>query len=459
MRILVLAFVILFIQQGMSQKNVILNWGPYHEKPRTIPKLFSLGNDFTNPNNFLTLSDEGKIEIFNKSGSVSREIEIIKTSKSEQILSGFRIPDKAYIFTKTSKNEVLAYKINLGKYELRDPRVISEFYEGEIKHVISEDSSKIAFYNLPDNKEKVMKVRIVDSLLKRVHELDIPFAEEQLSIQEALLSNSGTFSIPCIKPDGYIILSISRGSRDINKTEYKYDDDKALPPVFTIKGKRTYAAICYNKSNYEQNCLERITFVEYSDGKQTRKKEIILEKCMENHYPIRLIAKNNDEIVLINELFLTKENYSNNQVFYGSFTLMNFSFSKGGFTWEKSIFKNHYYITSTENIASPHSDDYKRITGHKFFNTNGKFYFLYNDNCSNCMNNGKNPMSLSAFTRSCLHLVSVDKKTGAVNRHYYAGKINDKYLTNINNCILVNEKFVIVESMTSRIRNGVLQLN
>lgn len=75
------------------------------------------------------------------------------------------------------------------------------------------------------------------------------------------------------------------------------------------------------------------------------------------------------------------------------------------------------------------------------------------------MNNGKSPMSQSAFDKSCLNLVSVDTKTGEFNRHYYAGRLNEKYLTNLRNCVLVDEKFVIVEALTSRIRNGVLQLN
>lgn len=458
MKQLCFLFFVIISTTAIAQKNIVLTWGAFQPKPKIHTQLFPLGSDFQDASNALFFTSDGHLQIYSKGNILTDDEELIKLGKNDLVLNTLRIPKRAYIFTST-ENQIYAHQVRETKFELKEPKLITELEDGEKIIVKSNDLSKILFYNKADNKEKIVKLKIVDSTLMKQNEVTITAPSEYLEQIPAIVSNDGTSYFPFILKNGFTAICVSPDGKSKKTISHTFDDAKALFPVFATDENSLFVAVGYNKSNFEKECLEKIVFMEFSGvASKLQEKMVTLEKCLDNQMPIELYIKNRNELILVNEQFATLKKSSNNQVTYGSFILQNFNFKTGTITWQTEVFKNHYYVTTPDNVASAKSEDYARLTGHKIITFNNTLYILFNDNCSNCMNNGRGLMSQSALTKSCLNLVSVSYD-GSINRHYYAGKINEKYLTNLNNCFQINGEDVFLQSEAGGLRIGRLKLN
>lgn len=462
MKLLSLTFLLVFSITVFAQKNLDVQWGNWGLDAPEYANYTSLGKSYEDETGFLLINDDAVLEYYDKDLDKRSSTPLLSSLKDSKVILTRRLHKKTYMVV-AEKNSV----VKLYKYDHRTNAAVyqkdlfSIKKANDVDYVMSPDSSRYLFYLHVAGKNSQLNTFVTDSLFK------VKWEKTEIAVQ----TKDKWFLSPAVSPSGAILYAdkdkdnlkltvISDRGKQSKTTDVKLLGTKPINTVSCATMTNAFStALIYNKDNFSKKCVDKMQLITLNESATiVANANIEIGDCLGDRMAVHLVPIGEKNLMLIAEKFITKVNDSNNQCTYGAFNAFGIDMTANKIMWNKEIFKNLYFVSKPDVVASPHSKEYKTKFGHAFFQYKGVSYLFYGDNCQNCINTVQKAKSHSNLKNSCIAMVSIDQK-GNVARHTYPSMPNVKYQVDISSIVRVENNKVLFKANGKQKRFGLITLN
>jgi len=446
---------------SFAQKNLDVTWGAWGDSSFESEAFFSLGKSFEDTTGYLLVNKSGKLEYFDEALHKRYEADLFGGGKNTKVMLAKRLGHKAYLVVLENETACKVYKYDYRTKTAEFERDIFEIKKTDVlQPSVSSDSSYYVFSTYSSGKTPVVNFFVTDSLFKvKWERRNLPVQATDKYFIEPTVNSQGDVAFADTDKESFLVRVLSQKGKIHKPSAFSFLGERYVNVKSTSNEDAFVFALLYNKENINYNCAENLQVIHAPDANVAPiSQSLSLDDCIDNQMIMHLNLERGGILRIVCETFSNNRNDSNNRCTYGSLWVLGVDVSAGSLLWKKEIFKNLYFVGETSVIASPYSADYLSDFGHGYFEYKKDIYFLYGDNCQNCINTVTNPKSHSNLKNSCLALVSIDEH-GVVMRHTYSSMPNVKYKVDAQSFVSTCNGCVIFKSNGKQSRLGLVKLN